>query len=44
MDDEKYFLLADQSVSTSRGFNTSDKAVTPSEIKYKRTKTYEEKS
>ena len=44
MDDEKYFLLVDQSVPTNRGFYTFDKAVTPPEIKYKRTKKYEENS
>ncbi|CAF4377314.1 unnamed protein product, partial [Rotaria magnacalcarata] len=28
MDDEKYFLLQDQSVPTNRGFYTSDKRTT----------------
>ena len=43
MDDEKCFPLAGQSVPINRGFCTSDKAVTPPEVKYKRTKKYEEK-
>lgn len=43
MDDEKYFLLTDQSVPTNRGFYTSDKSVTPPEVKFKRTRKYEPK-
>ena len=43
MDDEKCFLLTDQSISTNLGFYTSDNAVTSSEVKYKRTNKHEEK-
>ena len=41
MADEKYFLLADQSVPTNRGFCTSEKRATPPEVKFKRTRKYE---
>ena len=41
MNDEKYFLLPDQSVSTNRGFYTSDKSMTPPDVKFKRTRKYE---
>ncbi|CAF3738219.1 unnamed protein product [Rotaria socialis] len=40
MDDEKYFTLTNESVSTNRGFYTSDPSTTPSEVKFKRTQKY----
>ena len=43
MDDEKYFTLSDQSVSTNRGFYSSNKEETPYEVKLKRTQKYEAK-
>jgi hypothetical protein len=44
LDDERYFSLSDQSVSTNRGFYTSDKGKTPPEVKqFKRTEKYESK-
>ncbi len=43
MDDEKYFSFADQSVPINRGFYSSDKTVTPPEVKFKRTQKYEPK-
>ncbi|CAF3255117.1 unnamed protein product [Rotaria socialis] len=43
MDDEKYVLLQDQSVPTNRGFYTSDKRTTPSQIKFKRIQKFEPK-
>jgi len=43
MDDEKYFPLTDQSVSTNRGFYTSERRTTPPEVKFKRTQKYEPK-
>lgn len=43
MDDEKYFLLQDQSVPTNRGFYTCDKRATPPEVKFKRTQKFEPK-
>ena len=42
MDDEKYFCLSDQLVSTNRGYYTSEKEKTPPEIKFKRTQKYEQ--
>ena len=36
MDDEKYFLLQDQSVPTNRGFYTSDRRTTPPKNEFKR--------
>ena len=41
MDDEKYFLLQDQSAPTNRGFYTSDKRTTASQVKFKRTQKFE---
>ena len=43
MDDEKYFLLQDQSASTNRGFYTSDKRITAPQFKFKRTQKFESK-
>ncbi|CAF1359000.1 unnamed protein product [Rotaria magnacalcarata] len=43
MDDEKYFLLQDQSVPTNRGFYTSDKRTTAPQIKFKRIQKFESK-
>ncbi|CAF2133385.1 unnamed protein product, partial [Rotaria magnacalcarata] len=43
MDDEKYFLLKDQSVPTNRGFYTSDKRTTAPQIKFKRIQKFESK-
>ena len=43
MDDEKYFTLTNESVSTNRGFYTSDPGVTPSHVKFKRTQKYSAK-
>ncbi|CAF3738296.1 unnamed protein product [Rotaria socialis] len=40
MNDEKYFTLTNESVSTNRGFYTSDPSTTPSEVKFKRTQKY----
>ena len=37
MDDEKYFLLQDQSAPTNYGFYTSDKRTTEPQVKFKRT-------
>ena len=37
MNDEKYFLLQDQSAPTNRGFHTSDKRTTAPQVKFKRT-------
>ena len=43
MDDEKYFLLQDQSAPTNRGFYTSDKRTTAPQVKFKRTQKFEAK-
>lgn len=43
MDDEKYFCLSDQSVPSNRGFYSSDKNDTSSDIKFKKTQKYEPK-
>ncbi|CAF3891969.1 unnamed protein product, partial [Rotaria magnacalcarata] len=43
MDDEKYFLLNSESVAANRDFYTSDKNVTPPEIKFRRSQKYEPK-
>ena len=43
MDDEKYFLLQDQSAPTNRGFYMSDKRTTAPQIKFKRTEKFEAK-
>ena len=43
MDDEKYFLLQDQSAPTNRGLYTSDKRVTAPQVKFKRTRKFESK-
>ena len=40
MDDEKYFVLTNESVSTNRGFYTSDPSIAPFDVKYKRTQKY----
>ncbi|CAF4983999.1 unnamed protein product, partial [Rotaria magnacalcarata] len=44
MDDEKYFLLQDQSVPTNRGSYTSDKRTTAPQIKFKRIQKFEPKA
>ena len=41
MDDEKYFLLQDQSAPTNRGFYASDKCTTSPQVKFKRTQKFE---
>ena len=43
MDDDKYFLLQDQSAPTNRGFYTSDKHTTAPQVKFKRTQKFEPK-
>ena len=43
MDDEKYFLLQDQLAPTNRGFYTSDKRTTVSQIKFRRIQKFEAK-
>ena len=43
LDDEKYFSLNNESVSTNRGFYTSDPSVTPPNVKFKRTQKYSAK-
>ena len=43
MDDEKYFLLQDQSVPTNCSFYTSDKRTTAPQVKFKRTQKFEPK-
>jgi transposase len=43
MDDEKYFSLTKDSVSTNRGFYTSDPNITPANVKFKRTQKYSPK-
>ena len=43
IDDEKYFLLQDQSAPTNRGFYTSDKRTTVPQVKFKRTQKFEAK-
>ena len=43
MDDEKYFLLQDQSTPTHRGFYMSDKRTTAPQVKFKRIQKFEAK-
>ena len=43
LDDEKYFTPTNESVSTNRGFYTSDLSVTPPNVKFKRTQKYSPK-
>ena len=43
MDDEKYFLLQDQSAPTNRAFYTSDKRTTAPQVKFTRTQKFEPK-
>ena len=43
MNDEKYFMLIDHSVSTNRGYYTSNKAATPFDVKFKQTRKSEAK-
>ena len=43
MDDEKYFLLQDQSAPINRDFYTSDKRTTVPQVKFKRTQKFEAK-
>ncbi|CAF1476480.1 unnamed protein product [Adineta ricciae] len=43
MDDEKYFLLHNESISANRGFYTSDPNATPPAVKFKRTQKFEPK-
>ena len=42
-DNEKYFLLQDQSTTTNRGFYKSDKRTTAPQVKFKRTQKFEPK-
>ena len=44
MDDEKYFLLQDQSAPTNRGFYTFDKRTTAPQVKFKRAQKFEAKT
>ena len=43
IDDEKYFLLQDQSTPTNRGLYTSDKRTTAPQVKFNRTQKFEAK-
>ena len=43
MNDEKYFLLQDQSAPINRDFYMSDKRTTASQVKFKRTQKFEAK-
>ena len=43
MDDEKYFMFTHQSIPINRGYYTSNKAETPSDIKFKQSRKYEPK-
>ena len=43
MDDEKYFLLSDQSVPTNSGYYSSEKSLTSPEVRSKRTQKFEQK-
>ncbi|CAF1315776.1 unnamed protein product [Adineta ricciae] len=43
IDDEKYFTLSNESVSTNRGFYSSDKGKTPPQVKFKRNQKYQRK-
>ena len=43
MNDEKYFLLQDQSAPNNRGLYTSDKRTTAPQVKFKRTQKFEAK-
>ena len=41
MDDEKYFLLHNESIAANRGFYTSDPSAAPLEVKFKSTQKFE---
>lgn len=43
MDDEKYFTVTDESTFTNRGFYSSQKSLTSSNVKLKQTRKYEPK-
>ena len=43
MDDEKYFLLSDQSVPTNRGYYSCEKSLRSPEVRFKRTQKFEQK-
>ena len=43
MDDEKYFMFTYQSIPINRGYYTSNKAETPSDVKFKQSRKYEPK-
>ena len=43
MDDEKYFLLHNESIAANRDFYTSDQSAAPPEIKFKSTQKFEPK-
>ena len=43
INDEKYFMLTEHSVPTNRDYHTSNKAATPSDVKFKQTRKYEPK-
>ena len=43
MDDEKYFLLSNQSIPTNRGYYSSEKSLTSPEVRFKRTQKFEQK-
>ncbi len=44
MDDEKYFLLHNESIPANRGFYTSNPDEAQSEVKFKRTRQFEPKT
>ena len=43
MDDDKFSMMRNESVSTNRGISTTDPDIPPSEMKFKRTQTYSAK-
>ena len=43
MDDEKYFLLHNESIAANRGFYTSDPSAAPPEVKFKSIQKFEPK-
>ena len=40
MDEEKYFLLHNESIAANRGFYTSDPSAAPPEVKFKSTQKF----
>ena len=43
MNDEKYFMFTHQSIPTNRGYHTSNKTETPSDVKFKQSCKYKPK-